>query len=238
MTPIDEDPPRLFDSADAPDALKRALGAAHADVPDAARLHRIADGIASKIGPGGGGGGGGSTGAGTAMKMMGAGVIAVIAIGGVYLATRSPTPVSPPPTPAVSIAAPSSAPAPVVAPPPSASEATLPAIDFDALPRPSAAPRASVTAALSAETGPSEIELLRQAQDALSSSPAQSLALCSDHARRFPRGMLGQEREVIAIDALLRSGRRAEAEARAAQFVKAFPGSAHARRIETLLGRR
>jgi hypothetical protein len=78
--------------------------------------------------------------------------------------------------------------------------------------------------------------LLRQGQDALASAPAETLARCDEAARRFPRGALAQEREVLAVDALLRLGRRADAEARAARFRAVYPGSAYLRRLDTLLG--
>jgi hypothetical protein len=43
---------------------------------------------------------------------------------------------------------------------------------------------------------------------------------------------LAQEREVIAIEALRRLNRSAEADRRAAAFAKAFPGSVHQRAVE------
>ena len=58
-----------------------------------------------------------------------------------------------------------------------------------------------------------------------------------DHARRFPNGALVQEREVMAIDALVRSGRRDDAEARARRFDVAYPRSGHRRRIDAVLSR-
>ena len=79
--------------------------------------------------------------------------------------------------------------------------------------------------------------LLREAQHAIDAAPATALARCEEHARHYPRGSLVQEREVLAIDALLRLGRRAEAEQRAARFEGEHPGSAYGRRIATLLGR-
>jgi hypothetical protein len=42
---------------------------------------------------------------------------------------------------------------------------------------------------------------------------------------------------VIAIDALVRRGRRADADARAARFRERFPRSGHQRRIEAILAR-
>jgi hypothetical protein len=83
----------------------------------------------------------------------------------------------------------------------------------------------------------SEVRLLQRAQDALSGAPDRALGLTREHAARFPAGVLTQEREVVAIQALLRLGRRDEARARAEGFVRAFPGSAHRRRVEALAER-
>jgi hypothetical protein len=82
-----------------------------------------------------------------------------------------------------------------------------------------------------------ELSLLRRAQGSVSSAPAQALSLCALHAIRFGAGVLGQEREVIAIDALLRLGRVSEARARAERFRAGYPGSAHTRRIDAALER-
>jgi hypothetical protein len=80
-----------------------------------------------------------------------------------------------------------------------------------------------------------EIGLLQAAQSALSGSPSIALALADRHAFRFPVGTLGQEREVIAIEALLALRRNDEATERGARFVRKFPNSAHRPRIEALL---
>ncbi|HYQ02892.1 MAG TPA: hypothetical protein VER96_29675 [Polyangiaceae bacterium] len=81
-----------------------------------------------------------------------------------------------------------------------------------------------------------EFALLARSQAALASNPGLALALTSDHERNFPNGALVQERELVAIDALLRLGRRAEAVGRAARFHQQFPTSVHGRRIDVLLG--
>jgi outer membrane protein assembly factor BamD (BamD/ComL family) len=78
--------------------------------------------------------------------------------------------------------------------------------------------------------------LVQRAQDALRSNPATALALTAEHARRFPRSTLYQEREMITIEALTRSGRKAQARARAERFVQQFPRSPNRRRLETLFG--
>jgi hypothetical protein len=78
----------------------------------------------------------------------------------------------------------------------------------------------------------SEAALLEQARRVLSSSPSSALLLANQHRARFPNGVLTQEREVIAIEALRRMHRSSEAEQRAAGFSKAFPGSAHQRMVD------
>jgi len=81
-----------------------------------------------------------------------------------------------------------------------------------------------------------EAPLLRSAQDALRTNPSETLAKTQEHARKYPRGLLVQEREVMAIEALLKLGRRDEAANRAERFSRSFPGSTHQRRIDALLG--
>ena len=78
----------------------------------------------------------------------------------------------------------------------------------------------------------SEATLLEQARRALSSSPSSALLLANQHRARFPNGVLTQEREVIAIEALRRLHRGSEADQRATGFSKAFPGSAHQRMVD------
>jgi hypothetical protein len=85
------------------------------------------------------------------------------------------------------------------------------------------------------EAAPSESALLGQAQATLSRNAALALSLCEQHRAWYPRGMLVQEREVIAIEALKRLGRQPEASARATRFLKAFPSSAHRSKIESLV---
>jgi hypothetical protein len=107
----------------------------------------------------------------------------------------------------------------------------------------SVAPRARATATATAtataarhDEGPeAEVKLVERAQDALRARPAEALALCDEHARRFPSGMVTQECEVIAVEALVKLGRRGEAKARAGRFKARFPGAAAGRRLDVLL---
>jgi hypothetical protein len=95
--------------------------------------------------------------------------------------------------------------------------------------------RAAATAVDPAESERAEVALLDAAQRSLASNPAEALRRCDEHAKTFASGTLVQEREVLAIDALLRLGRRADADARAARFRRSFPRSGHLRRIDALL---
>ena len=80
-----------------------------------------------------------------------------------------------------------------------------------------------------------EVAYLRKAQDALAANPTLALTLVQDHARRYPKGGLSQECEVIAVTALMRLGRAGDARQRAAAFSVRFPNSAHVRRVETIV---
>lgn len=105
----------------------------------------------------------------------------------------------------------------------------------------SAPPHAEISARpeTSAKSEPpvtAEVALLEQARRALASDPARALELLAEHAQRFPRGALGVEREVLAIDALVHASRRSEAEARAARLRASAPGNLYEQRLERILG--
>lgn len=83
---------------------------------------------------------------------------------------------------------------------------------------------------------PSEGELLGRAERSLATSPSMALALADEHARRFPRGSLVQEREVIAVEALARLGRAAGARARGQAMLRAYPSSIYRTKLEQVIG--
>ncbi|WP_438037027.1 hypothetical protein [Sorangium sp. So ce204] len=114
---------------------------------------------------------------------------------------------------------------------PRADEAAIPA---PGAPSGGAPPSASPPSAGAAGEAETEVQLLHRAQDALATDAGSSFALTVEHARRFPAGALAQEREIIAIRALLALGRAAEARARAASLLERFPGSAYRGRLESL----
>ena len=76
-----------------------------------------------------------------------------------------------------------------------------------------------------------ELRLLKAAQAALSASPARALSLTAEHAARFPYSSLTQERELLAVTALLRLGRTSEAQGRAERFQRRYPSSPYAHRM-------
>jgi hypothetical protein len=82
---------------------------------------------------------------------------------------------------------------------------------------------------------PTEIELLREARQAIRQSPSKALELAEAHARAYPAGKLVQERELIAISALVALERRTAALVRANRFERAFPGSPYRKQIGELL---
>ncbi len=258
-------PERLADFSD--DALLRdLLQAGRAELGDARQLAMVAAGMATVIAAGGVGAGAGiatGTEAATAKvasglagltlaKLIGvAGVGALVTVATLHFTASSPVLPTHAPTAAATVI-PSgvttgiTAAAPITAGPTTAApEATTERLPAANVPRRvvsrsprSAASTESAPPEPTPETRPeSEVKLLQRAQDALRDNPTQALAVCAEHGRRFPDGLLEQEREVIAIDALMRLNRAGEAEARGKGFAANHPTSSHLRRIDTLLGK-
>lgn len=80
-----------------------------------------------------------------------------------------------------------------------------------------------------------ELALLERAQRALRDTPSATLALTEQHRARFGRGQFEQEREILAIEALLRLGRVADAKQRGRSFAQRHPSSSHLPHLEDLL---
>ncbi len=81
-----------------------------------------------------------------------------------------------------------------------------------------------------------EAAILARALAHLESDANESLAVLAQHASQFPSGQLSSERECIAVSALDRLGRAADANARAQAAIDHFPGSPCARRMRGRLG--
>jgi hypothetical protein len=245
MSSSPDDPPRLVDPGSPASArVRRLLEECRADVGTDEEIQKLAASLAlwkpgAETSPLKAAGG--KAVATTALKVaIGAAVAA--AAGGLWLydsrlpssrqaAPSSTTRESPPPV--VETETPR---APVSATRPAADENEPAANDVTKNSAPFAEPKAASSAHRAASDSPSEADLLGQAQAALSGNPERALSLSEQHRRRFPHGLLVQEREVIAIEALARLGRTAEAKTRGERFLRAFPTSAHRSKIESTVG--
>lgn len=209
--------------------------------------------LAAKLPPDGGGGNGGGNGgsaAGTSAATKAViGVLLASAIAAIVVfAARSPDRPSVPP-PAVSIATPATAPTPSAV---ATVEDSLPSIPVGSLPgappaitaKPSAAaatPRPAELAAASGTASPidallDERALLAAARDAhRRGDDRTALATLATARERHPSGVLGQEREVLAIEALAQLGDRDAASSRGKAFLEAFPTSPHASHVRELV---
>jgi hypothetical protein len=179
--------------------------------------------------PGGGGGGGGSGGDAPPEGLSTAGrvvrFVATLALGGTVGAVVARTAM--PPKIVYVDRAPSavtSAPMPTTDPPPSSAPLAVPA--------PSESPSASTSSSARPidrnreESLAAERSLLDIARTALGRGDgANALEAADRHTRDFPHGQLTEEREAIAIQALVKLGRTAEARARADRFRARYPHS-------------
>ena len=84
-----------------------------------------------------------------------------------------------------------------------------------------------------------ERTLLSRAQSALARGrPDEVMEAVDAHARRFPDGQLAEERRALAIQALMRQGRRDEARRRAREFLEDYPNSIFRETVSPALGER
>jgi hypothetical protein len=97
------------------------------------------------------------------------------------------------------------------------------------------APRASIPESPPASLRP-ERDVLDRARSLLAEGDARgALVLLDDHASRFPRPQLGEEREALAIQSLVTLKRYDEARARATRFHNASPSSLFAPVIDAAI---
>jgi hypothetical protein len=208
-------PAVTFDTARGLAALEAAIGKASPPAPATPPATPLAGPIAK----------------GVILAALVAGAAAVV---GALRGGSTPAPAVAPSSPAASASVPdpladapsAASPDPAPAPSPASLSSSSP------LPRPATAPpHASAKSSLQEEM--EDLERLRALER---SDPQQALALAEEGRRRFRGGVFGQEREVTAIAALVRLGRRSEAEARARAFVARNPRSPFVERVRTLAG--
>jgi hypothetical protein len=115
-------------------------------------------------------------------------------------------------------------------------KAAAPAESRSALPSGEGQPASASAAADSAEPSlAEEVALIRRARTQLSSGDtAGALATLDEHTARFKKPKLSSEATVLRIDALLRSGKQAEARRLAAPIIAS--DSPYATRVRTLVG--
>ena len=252
-----ENPRRLFEADEAPAALRAWLRQAQQDISSPAEVEQLVRSVERQmLTPTAAVRGFRATVTRTTATVLAALLAVGLGLGGWYMASRSPepTPTDLPPAqpqvPSLPVIAPLPEPAPV-APAATANEPVLrqpPATtaktehlahlrdrDRDTVHR---APIAAPTPEGSTERAPSdEFALLRAARQAIGDRPDRALALTNQHARLFPAGMLSQERETIAVEALAKLGRASQAQTRAHEFLAAHPDSPYRSRIEAALQR-
>lgn len=234
MTELD---PERLDLA-GPRLLRDALEAERGEPgPDPARLRRIEAALEGAPVA--------ATAAGRGPWLLG-GALGLAALVSLGLVVARPRPAAPSATEPVAVVAPPppavppvvTAPTPT-APTPAAPTATVAiAAIASAAEAPSAAPP-SVPAAKAPRppTGRSETDemtLVARAQEAMRGRPAEALALCREHERTFATGHFVQEREAIAIEALVYQKRTAEAARRWRAFERAYPTSSHRTHLAAL----
>jgi hypothetical protein len=71
----------------------------------------------------------------------------------------------------------------------------------------------------------------------LAQHPSRTLALAQEHGQHYPQGTFSEERELLAIEALVALSQRPEAERRARAFRQQFAHSIHLKRVAELIGR-
>jgi hypothetical protein len=85
------------------------------------------------------------------------------------------------------------------------------------------------------DTLAAELALLDEARTRYATDPRETLQVLDEHARRFPKGKLVLERELLALDALKALGRTTEERERAERLVQVVQGTIYERRVRTHL---
>jgi len=223
-----------------PDAEELVQAGREAFRPSDVERERVFQALLPQIG---GGAGTGSTGTGgmngpstippaatgTLVKVSAMLVALGVAGGGLFLALRtqpqSPSPKTIATAPVTSAVAPS---APAKEVPESA-----PSLAPQAEPAEKPAPVAPRTANSLAQ----EVAILSQASTALrAGQPAAALKALDEHQRKFPRGVLTQERSSARVQALCALGRTTEAQVELARLERASPRSPHVARARKACG--
>ena len=252
------DPQRWLGSrSDAPDALRDLLDLGRSELPTPQRLAQIEKALHSVVAeaaldadssssPAAVQAAGWSIGAKLGLL---AGVSVAVVFGG-FVATSPPEPLDPAlsaaaPTSSTGVAARTVGSTPRMAsrePPPGtrsepqpldslAAAAEIPVAAAKEAP----APRKAAPVSASRGGAADELQLLGQARRFVERRPARALALAQRHVRQHADSEFAQERERIAIEALLRLGHRPQLRRRASRFLSAYPNSGYASQVRQWL---
>jgi len=208
-------------------AAQDLLRSAHVDVPTRAQLDKLAAKLAPTVSipP--------STSGVTPWLVGTAAVIGAVAI---LLVARGREPAAlpaPPPAPIVAPAPAPAEPAPIPNPSPTKSETA----NVETVP-PSSPQTEHPTRHVKSkrETVPREMELLGLAHQALGHGDfTRALQLATRHRELYEAGVMTEEREAIAIEALFKLGDHDAARARFNAFGAKFPSSGYGARLDHLL---
>ena len=221
-----DDPGRWSDPrGGAPPEIQRLLAAARGGPPPLPESVRIASASAvARLG-------GASTVSGwwTALKIAGA--LSVVGVAGVTVAHRSPR--SPPaaraiPSPRLPPASPSRAPSG-----PAPAEVAPPSEPIAAHVAPAHAPVAIVHR----RDAEAEAAMLERARQLLASGDtARSLATLRDHARRFPRSDLAEERDYLSFRASVRDATPLVVDREAERFLLRHPNGIYSSQVRSMRG--
>jgi hypothetical protein len=229
----EQDPTRLREfGSGAPEGLRALFDAGASDLPSDAELARVAARLdATLAAPNGSAP---NSGLSTGAKI---GIAAAVAVGVAALVAGLGTKPAPEPPPPSSARVTPPGEVSVEEPVGQAPSQVAPTESTPALPPSAPSPEATRGARGPAAEAParpaeSEAAFLERARTALASNPALALSLANQHRSRYPSGVLGQEREVIAIEALKRLGRTSEAERRSSEFSNRYPGSAYRQKLD------
>lgn len=107
---------------------------------------------------------------------------------------------------------------------------------YDARSAPSPVKPSSIARSAEASSLADEVAALDQARVAAAEhNPARTMALLDAYQRQFPNGSLGPEAQLLRIEALVQSGRRAQALPLARRLLTAAPDGPLSERIHALL---
>jgi hypothetical protein len=242
---MSDQPKRWLDS-EIPAELREVLGSAEDDLAQTAQVSRLQSRLEMAIGPAFSGAASGSetqpqasaTGSGSAIgsgaAIGGALAIAtalIVGLGAVWFGTHTPEAQPQHAAPATPQALVIEQLAPIAEVAPGLRSESIRVSQPSA-----AAPKLARPASPLAQGGGliEELKQLEAIRRRVPAQPARALTAIAQHARRFPQGTLGPERELLRIEALQRLGRSAEAQ-QAADKALSTPGHPYAAQIRQLM---